>query len=166
MTDLSPLRGPWLLDSNVLLRLAEDGSPLKAVAEAAVLRLRDEGASLYVTGQNLIEYLAVATRPIERNGLGKTVEAAWRDIERFKRLFYFVDETPAVYGEWEALARRFKVAGLQVHDTRLVAVMRANDFTRLLTFDREDFRRFIVLMMEFTDPRDLVPKEPLTHDRP
>ena len=60
----------WLLDTNVLLRLADAQSPDHAVAEAAIERLLAGEESVFISTQVLVEFWAVATRPEAANGLG------------------------------------------------------------------------------------------------
>ena len=47
-----------------------------------------------------------------------------------------------MYLEWRRLVVTFGVLGVQVHDARLVAVMKTNDVTHILTFNADDFTRF------------------------
>lgn len=57
-----------LLDTNVLLRLIVAHDARSAVAAGAIDELQRAGESLLVAPQNLIEFWAAATRPIEANG--------------------------------------------------------------------------------------------------
>lgn len=59
-----------LLDTNVLLRLADAQSPEHGVAEAAIENLIAGEESVFITAQILVEFWAVATRPESANGLG------------------------------------------------------------------------------------------------
>jgi predicted nucleic-acid-binding protein len=63
----------WAVDTNVLLRTTDIGDAAQPVAEAAMVALRRGGDSLYIFPQNLIEFWAVATRPLVNNGLGLSV---------------------------------------------------------------------------------------------
>jgi predicted nucleic acid-binding protein len=56
----------YLLDTNVLLRFSDAASPVHATAVDAVAVLLSRGDRVYITAQNLIEFWAVATRPVER----------------------------------------------------------------------------------------------------
>jgi len=100
---------------------------------------RDE---LHVVAQNLIEFWAVATRPIVNNGLGLSVAQTEIEISRLKNLFALVPDTPDIFSEWEKIVRQYQVSGKQVHDARLVAAMLVHDLTHLLTFNDGDFKRF------------------------
>jgi len=92
--------------------------------------------------QNLIEFWAVATRPIAANGLGlKTAQAA-RELIRLKTLCGILADTPDILSEWEQLVVRHEVRGKQAHDARLVAAMKVHRVTHLLAFNTGDFRRY------------------------
>ena len=59
-----------LADTNLLLRLADSGSSQHHIATKALVRLFGQGDEVFLTPQNLIEFWAVATRPVEANGFG------------------------------------------------------------------------------------------------
>jgi predicted nucleic acid-binding protein len=132
----------YLVDTNVLLRLVQKSSPLHAEARRAVLMLRKQGEELCVMPQNLIEFWAVATRPVADNGLGLTIDQAARELRKLKRFFRLQPDTPRIILEWESLIIRHQVSGKQAHDTRLVAAMNAHNLTQILTFNTADFKRF------------------------
>jgi predicted nucleic acid-binding protein len=54
-----------LLDTNILLRLAQPESAHAPIAERALLALRASQKDLQITSQNLIEFWAVAIRPMQ-----------------------------------------------------------------------------------------------------
>ena len=59
----------WLIDTNVLLRLADTGSTEHALAKSAIENLIGREESLFLCPQILVEFWAVATRPTMANGL-------------------------------------------------------------------------------------------------
>jgi predicted nucleic-acid-binding protein len=65
---------PYLLDTNILLRSSDPDSPLQSLADNSVAELRNRGNLVYITSQTIIEFWVVATRPVEVNGLGWSVE--------------------------------------------------------------------------------------------
>ena len=71
-----PVRPRVLVDTNVLLRLAQPTSPQHAPAQAALMALDSAGLELCLVPQVLYEYWAVATRPPSANGLGLSVPEA------------------------------------------------------------------------------------------
>jgi len=64
----------WLADTNLLLRSVQTAHPSYATVSRAVETLFDRGDDLYVIGQNVIEFWAVATRRVTENGLGLSPE--------------------------------------------------------------------------------------------
>ena len=100
---------------------------------------RDE---LKVVAQNLIEFWAVATRPIIDNGLGLTVAQTEHELTKLKALFTILPDTADILPEWEQLVVKHQVLGKQAHDARLVAAMLVHRVTHLLTFNIADFKRY------------------------
>ncbi|MFN2456317.1 MAG: type II toxin-antitoxin system VapC family toxin [Pyrinomonadaceae bacterium] len=101
-----------------------------------------KGATLHITGQNVIEFWNVLTRPVANNGFGMSPAQADAEAGQLETFFPFLMDTPAIYIHWRRLVVSAGVSGVQVHDTRLVAVMLAHGITNLLTFNSTDFNRF------------------------
>jgi predicted nucleic acid-binding protein len=133
---------PFLLDTNILLRSVELTHPMNPITQNAIDTLRLSGERFHIVPQNLIEFWNVFTRPIERNGLGRTPAEAEIEITRLKRLFPLLLDTPAVYQRWEQLAIFYRLVGISVHDARLVAAMSVHGLTHILTFNTDDFKRY------------------------
>jgi hypothetical protein len=115
---------PFLGDTNLVLRNAEQGHPMQATATEAMAALLDRGETLHRVPQNLVEFWAVATRPVERNGLGLSVQDAEEELARLEQQFPVLPDYPDIYAQWRRLVTTYGVTGLRVHDTRLVAAMR------------------------------------------
>src|SRR5690349_10962501 len=93
-----------LVDTRVLGRLANRADAAHAMARSAVAELHRRGEVLHVTAQNLIEFRNFATRPVAANGLGLAPAAAAGLAASFEAAFPLLDETPAIYPAWRALA--------------------------------------------------------------
>ena len=132
----------YLLDTNILTRLAEPGHAMHRPALDAVKLLARQGDKLHIVPQNLYEFWVVCTRPTGVNGLGKTAAETAAELANLKALFLWLDETPAVYGVWERLVASTPVLGKNAHDARLVAAMTVHGLTHLLTFNARDFRQY------------------------
>jgi predicted nucleic acid-binding protein len=143
-----------LIDTNILIRLLVPRDPLAPSAQAAVRILKERQDRLFVAAQNLIEFWAVATRPVSANGLGLSTAAAEEELARLDSLFSVLHETPDVYPLRRDLVSRMGVSGRQAHDARLAAVMLANDMTHVLTFNVDDFGRYPGLVV--LDPRVVI----------
>jgi predicted nucleic acid-binding protein len=131
----------YLLDANVLVRLANAAGPRHAEATRAAVELHRRGEVLNVTPQVLIEFRNVATRPVAVNGLGLSASGAEALAATFESRFPLLVETPDIYPAWKALVSALGVIGKQVHDARLVAVCHAHRVSHLLTFNVSDFIR-------------------------
>ena len=132
----------YLLDTNVILRFAERNQPLHPTVRNTVRQLRLDGHRLQVTSQNCVEFWNVATRPATKNGFGLKPVEADRMLRLIERLFPLLPDAPTLYSEWRRIVVTFKVSGIQVHDARIVAAMKANDVTHVLTFNTKDFTRY------------------------
>jgi predicted nucleic acid-binding protein len=130
-----------LIDTNVLVRLANAADAQHAIAARAVLELHRRGEALHLTAQVLIEFRNVATRPAAVNGLGLSTVDAEAQAGGFEATFPLLAETPDIYPAWKALVGALGVVGKQVHDARLVAVCHAHSVPHLLTFNVGHFVR-------------------------
>lgn len=132
----------FLVDTNILTRLAEPGHPMHRAALDAVKLLVRRGHRLHIVPQNLYEFWVVCTRPVAVNGLGKSVAEAIAELASIKALFLWAEDTSAVYGVWEKLVSATPVLGKNGHDARLVAAMTVHGLSHLLTFNDKDFRGY------------------------
>jgi predicted nucleic acid-binding protein len=146
----------YLVDTNILLRLVQKNSPMHSDTQRAILMLKRQGELLYIIPQNIIEFWAVATRPINSNGLGLSTVQAVQETEKLKKIFILQSDTPTIFAEWESLIVKYQVMGKQVHDARLVAAMITHQITHLLTFNIDDFKRFSAIIV--VDPRSVIPQ--------
>ena len=69
--------------------------------------------------------------------------------------FIFLPELPRAAEIFKDILRRYRVRGVQVHDARLASVMLASGVSEILTFDRDDFKRYTELTI--IHPDDLLP---------
>lgn len=146
---------PYLIDTNVLLRLAAPQDPRHLRARSTVEWLKQESHDLYTAGQNFAEFWSVATRPAAQNGFGKTPDAADQILTYLEEAFPRLPEPAETYRRWRKLIVELRVSGVQVHDARLVAVMLVNEVRNILTFNTRDFVRFAPLGIRATSPNDL-----------
>jgi len=130
-----------LLDTNILLRLAQPSHPNAQFAVRALGALRIDNEMLHITQQNIVEFWAVATRPIAANGLGFSTGQATAEVDALKRLFVLLPEIP-LQDAWERLVTAYRVSGKNAHDARLVAAMAVHGIDGILTFNTQDFVRY------------------------
>lgn len=131
-----------LLDTNVLLRGLDRNHPHCRIVRRAILALRLRNYRLCLAPQNLVEFWAVATRPVDANGLGMSMEWAAAQLARMRRFFVILPETAEALPEWERLAVRHRVSGKKTHDARLAATMNVHGVSQILTFNGGDFSRY------------------------
>jgi predicted nucleic acid-binding protein len=143
----------YLVDTNILLRSAQPSHPMHADATRAVSELLAQGEILSVIPQNIIEYWAVATRPVEANGLGMSVEETAAEVKRLQIIFQILPDNADIFTEWKRLVSEHEVKGKEVHDARIVAAMLAHRVTHLLTFNTADFKRYTEISA--VNPKDV-----------
>lgn len=131
-----------LIDTNVLLRAAQPAHPMHETAVRALEILIERDENLFVALQNLAEFWNAATRPAANNGLGFTIEEAEAELVRIEGFFQMLTESEASYAMWKTLVLENRVSGVQVHDARLVSVMKTHAVERIITFNIADFARF------------------------
>lgn len=134
-----------LIDTNILLRRQDADQAQLGAAAKALIHLRGQSERLCVARQNLIEFRNVASRPLDKNGLGLSAAEADLELDRAERDFDTLPENDVTYAVWRQLIAAKGVSGKQVHDARLVASMLVYGITHLLTFNGADFRRFEAL---------------------
>ncbi|MFM9902983.1 MAG: type II toxin-antitoxin system VapC family toxin [Pyrinomonadaceae bacterium] len=132
----------YLADSNILTALSQKQSSQYLYVKRAMAQVRQKQENIFILPQNLIEFWAVASRPLEVNGLNLSIEITASEVRKFRQNFDFVDELPNLYNEWEMLVRKYQIKGKNVHDARIVAAMLQHGITHLLTFNVKDFKRF------------------------
>ncbi|WP_036487726.1 type II toxin-antitoxin system VapC family toxin [Myxosarcina sp. GI1] len=132
----------YLLDTNVLLRTLITEDSQYQITQTAIASLRRAKERLCIAPQNIIELWNVATRPVERNGLGLSPTETETEVTQLKNLFVLLPDTEYVYLEWERLVSMYRVKGTKVHDTRLVAFALVHQINYILTFNVQDFQRF------------------------
>ena len=131
-----------LVDTNVLLRSAQPNHPLCVQATRAVSQLlRQDGGTFYCS-QNIAEFWNVATRPVDKNGLGFLQDEALREVDSIEKSLSLLPDVPAVYAAWKQVVKDHRVQGVKVYDARLVAFMVVYSVDAILTFNGNDFERY------------------------
>jgi predicted nucleic acid-binding protein len=144
----------YLVDTNILLRLAQPDSPQHKSIQNCTDLLWTRGADLFYTSQNLAEFWNVCTRPADRNGFGFSISEADDRANLIEAKLNFVSDSEATHREWRRIVVAQRVSGVQVHDARLVAAMHVHRIRNLLTLNVEDFRRYADIVV--VSPQDLL----------
>ncbi|MBD2504636.1 type II toxin-antitoxin system VapC family toxin [Anabaena azotica] len=129
----------YLLDTNVIIRLCNPCDVQHELATNTVSFLLAQGDECFLTDQIIVEFWVVATRPVEVNGLGWTVEQIRSTIDQLLNRFPLLEESSDIFVNWLDLVTTYKVMGKRTHDARIVAVMLYHEVTHLLTFNPRDF---------------------------
>lgn len=132
----------YLLDTNCAWRRFIVTDPEHPKIKARIDTLLRQGETVYITAQNMVEFQALATRPVSANGLGLSTQDANQEARAIQALYPLLPETADIYIEWRQLMDTYDVKGRVVFDARLVAVMLSYGITHILTTNRADFQRF------------------------
>lgn len=132
-----------LLDTGILLRLADLRDVQHTIVSQSVRKLIAQGEELLTATQNVAEFCNVATRPTVNNGLGlppaEAIKLFEKDVEPICQV---VVERESGHQELNRLISTYAVVGKQVHDARLVAMMLTWQIENILTLNERDFRRY------------------------
>ncbi|BFM38216.1 PIN domain-containing protein [Synechocystis sp. LKSZ1] len=129
----------YLLDTNVVLRFSNTSDEQHGLVTEAVANLLEQANECYLASQVLIELWVVATRPLNVNGLGWSVEQTQNIIEQLLEHFSVVEETSQIFSIWLNLVTENKISGKRSHDARIVAIMLASAVSHILTLNPSDF---------------------------
>jgi predicted nucleic acid-binding protein len=136
----------YLLDTGILLRLADGRDPLHAMVCSALAKLHRAGELFVVMPQKMAEFWNVCTRPASaRGGWGLSHTEAVRRLESIEKTAEILADPPQAYVLWRQLVINHLVSGVQVHDARLVASMLSHGIQRLITLNPSDFQRYIAI---------------------
>ncbi len=147
----------YLLDTNVVMRFCNPSDRQHQLATDAIARLLMQSNECLLASQVIIEFWVVATRPIQVNGLGWTVEQTRNTIDQLLDRFPLLADSPQIFPNWLNLVTTHRVMGKRTHDARIVAAMLANGITHLLTFNPSDFSGISGITV--THPQNLAPFE-------
>lgn len=143
----------YLVDTGVLLRLANRLDPAHEAVRNCLRNLRSEGARFAVAPQAIAEFWNVSTRPSSaRGGYGLSVTDTERRLRVIERICDVIPDSPNLYPVWRQLVVTHAVKGVQVHDARLVAWMKTQAIDQIITFNVADFTRYTDLVI--TNPLD------------
>lgn len=137
-----PVADRAVLDTNVLLAATDEARQEHEQAVAAINVWPASGLVLYTSGQILREYLAVATRPADQNGLGMARSDAVANVRALRARLNLLAEDTKVSDRLLELLETVECAGKQVHDANVVATMLVHGIDTVVTMNVDDFVRF------------------------
>ncbi len=130
------------LDTNVLLTATDESRPQHREAIRLLAESRRRGLRLAGSGQILREYMVVASRPLDANGLGLNVRDAVGNVNELRRHLQLFDETQDVARRLRQLALKHGLHGKRLHDANIVATMATHGIRKLVTQNQTDFAPF------------------------
>lgn len=131
-----------LVDTNVLLSATASQRPLHHTALTLLNTWPNQGIVLAASTQVFREYLVVATRPVESNGLGLGLDDALANVAAFRSRMRLLVDSEAVWERLQGLIASYGCKGKQIHDANLVASALAWGVVKLVTANIGDFNRF------------------------
>ncbi|HKK17112.1 MAG TPA: type II toxin-antitoxin system VapC family toxin [Opitutales bacterium] len=132
----------YFVDTNILVAASDDTRSSHAESYELFERATTGSPRLFVCGQILREYLVVATRPIENNGLALSPKKAIENLQSFKRCIQLLEENAATTRRLEGLITKYKIKGRRIHDANIASVMIENGLSAILTLNPKDFQVF------------------------
>lgn len=138
----TPVADRAVLDTNILLGATDESREDHEDAIAAINVWPASGVVLYTSGQILREYLAVATRPVDHNGLGMTQPDAVANVRALRARLNLLSEDVKVSERLLELLDTIECRGKQVHDASVVATMLVHGIDTVVTLNVDDFARF------------------------
>lgn len=134
-----------ILDTNILVSATASQRKLHTAAQD-VVQWSNSGLQTYVSGQILREYLVVATRPLESNGLGLRRAEAVANVSVFRSLSICLDENDQVQRRLAELVLTHECRGVLIHDANIVATALTHGVPTIVTENEDDFRRLADLI--------------------
>jgi predicted nucleic acid-binding protein len=131
-----------MLDTNVILSATDAGRAEHHQAMLIFNVWAGRGTTLYASGQIMREYLAVATRPADKNGLDLKQADALANVRAFRTRTSLLVEDSRVADRLLGLLDETPCTGKQVHDANVVATMLVHGIDSLITINVADFARF------------------------
>lgn len=144
----------YLVDTNILLWFSRHEDLRYQIAREAVHKLEASGHQLQTTLQNFAEFWNVSTRSANQNGFGRTPVETDDLLQDLEEAFPLLPDSADVYPVWRQLIVKYNVSGVQVHDARLVATMLVHDVKHILTFNTQDFTRYMPEEIIAVDPSE------------
>jgi predicted nucleic acid-binding protein len=128
------------VDTNILVYATDDESPFNAKSLAIINQLMTDGIDIAICPQIIREYLVILTRGLTPDDPARS--KALHNVEKFIESFTLLDETRESVAQLQMIMDNCPVGGKQIHDANIIAVMRVYGVKRLLTYNRDDFKKY------------------------
>ncbi|MDR0625657.1 MAG: PIN domain-containing protein [Bifidobacteriaceae bacterium] len=135
------------LDTNVFLAAVDLARPEKPHAVRVLKEWPAAGVALYTSTQVMREFLVVATRPTDANGLGLTLADALSNASEFAQVATVLPETLATWRKLLAVLPDSSISGARIHDANIAACALANGISTVVSANTADFESLPVEVM-------------------
>lgn len=132
----------FFVDTNVLVAATDRSRASHSATLNLFDRIPRSGGHLVWSGQVKREYLVVATRPCDKNGLGLTPTSALENINQFSCFLTLLEENTQVSHRLERLIATHQLKGKRIHDANIVATMTRARVFKLITGNATDYNPF------------------------
>lgn len=133
---------PCFVDTNILLSATDTDRAGHANSHSLLEKGLSGELRLFACGQVLREYLVVATRPVENNGLNINPKKAIENVQSFRNCLQLLDENDATSRRLESLISKHKLKGKPIHDANIASIMIENGLRQIFTLNPNDFKAF------------------------
>ena len=130
------------IDTNILLTASDSSREDYSFAQGIFNKIAISGCHPISSGQVLREYLVVATRPKNANGLGLSPGDAVHNIKEFEKRITIYEERKSTADLLQHLVVRYQLKGKRIHDANIAATMKTHGISFLLTQNTADFKCF------------------------
>ena len=133
------------MDSNVLLRAIFTGMNDHEACQSTLDRLIEAGYELWISHQVIREFCVNATLDntfARENAPKPHYDQVLNVVALLPVQFSIADEDTSVRTTFHQLMRDHRIIGKPLHDANIVATMRVNEISTLVTRNERHFRRF------------------------
>ncbi len=113
----------YLLDTNVVLRLANADDVQHELVAEAVSRILAQEQECCLVSQVVVEFWVVSTRPVEVNGLGWSAPYTEERVAQLLNRFPLLEDRPEIFTTWQQLVATNNIVGKRAHDARIAVAM-------------------------------------------
>jgi len=127
-----------LVDTNILIEATDTRRRFHRDATALI----ESGGALVFPAQVIREYLVVATRPVNANGLGMLLGDALENVREFRKTIRLLPEERPVLPAFLRLLAATPCSGARIHDVYLVATAVVHQVRTIVSLNPGDLLGF------------------------
>jgi predicted nucleic acid-binding protein len=131
-----------LLDTNVIIRAAQPNLPIWPTIDSCLTTCVARNHTLCLVPQTIYEFWVALTRPASQNGFGLTPNDAMGLLQNTISNFALLLDERGIFHHWITIVEQFAVSGKGGHDARIVAAMQRHSITSLISYNKDDFKRY------------------------